>query len=76
MKAMERKPEESVAEDNNRDHKQIRLEFHVPAVASWMRYAGPDIFKHVPQKEVALHRWVLWEKRLRDIAEEESDNRI
>lgn len=54
MEALEGIPENGVATSSDRVHEQIRLEFHVPAVASWMRYAGPDIFKHVVQEEGGL----------------------
>lgn len=75
IRALEGTPDKSVPRDNVTAHEQIRLEFHVPAVGSWMQYAGPEIYKHVGENEGGMQRWTLWEKRLQDIAEQESDER-
>lgn len=72
---LEGTPEKDVATDNYLAYKQIRLEFHIPAIASWMLYAGPELFQHVVQKEGGLQLWIQWEKRLQGIAEEELDDR-
>lgn len=46
---LEGTPEKVVAADNTLAYKQSRLEFHIPAICLWMRYAGPELFQHLNQ---------------------------
>ena len=71
---------------------QVELDFHIPAVACWIRHIGKKVYnsllrdelkdwkREIPavalQFEQPIQRWLFWEKRLQEIAENGPDRDI
>ena len=91
--ALERKPgpdDHLEAENDGLADGQLKLDFHVPVAAAWIRHNARMLYDDLGDEElrcavrreasplskesVKKPRWFIWEERLREIQREESDD--